>query len=78
MQHLLSTRLTGIKGGDFNRALLKCLENKLLDIFKDHALITNEKLSRSLIDYIYIKKFLMKELFTNATVEHIYFSDQEF
>ena len=32
-------------------------------------------ISGSLIDYVYIKKSLTEEFFTNANVENIYFSD---
>ena len=31
----------------------------------------------SLIDHVYIKKSLMQELFFNATVQNIYFSDHD-
>ena len=33
--------------------------------------------SGSLIDHVYIKKALMKKVFTNITVEHIYFSNHD-
>ena len=34
-------------------------------------------ISRPLTDHAYIKKFLMEEFFTNATVENIYFPDHD-
>ena len=34
-------------------------------------------ISGSLIDHAYIKKALMKEFFTNVTVENNYFSDHD-
>ena len=34
-------------------------------------------MSGSLIDYVYIKKSLMEEFFTNVTVENICFSDYD-
>ena len=35
------------------------------------------RISGSLIAYVYIKKALMEEFFTNVTVENIYFSDYD-
>ena len=32
-------------------------------------------ISGSLINYVYIKKSLMEEFFTNATIENVYFSN---
>ena len=34
-------------------------------------------ISGSLIDYVNIKKSLMEKIFTSATVENIYFSDDD-
>ena len=34
-------------------------------------------ISGSLIDYVYIKKSLMEELFFNASVQNNYFSDHD-
>ena len=52
-------------------------QNEFLDIFTDHVQMVNKPthISGSLIDHVYIKKALMEELFTNVTVENIYFSD---
>ena len=33
--------------------------------------------SESLVDHVYIKKTLLEEFFTTATVENIYFSDHD-
>ena len=51
---------------DFNYELSKITENKLLDIFTDHAQIVNKptNISGSLIYHIYIKKALMEEFIT--------------
>ena len=63
--------------GDFNYGITKVLGSKLLDIFTDYIEMVNKPtlISASLIDRVYIKKRLIEELFTNATVENIYFSD---
>ena len=34
-------------------------------------------ISGSLMDHLYIKKCLIEEFFTNATVENVYFSDDD-
>ena len=34
-------------------------------------------ISRSLRDYVYVKKSLIAEFYTNATVGNIYFSDHD-
>ena len=54
-------------------------KNKLLDVFTDHIEMVNKltHISGSLIDHVFIKKDLMEEFFTNATVENIYFSDHD-
>ena len=54
-------------------------QNKFLDIFTDHVHMVNKPthISGSLIDYVYIKKALMEEFFTNVTAENIYFSDHD-
>ena len=54
-------------------------KNKLLDVFTDHIEMVNKPthISGSLIDHVFIKKDLMEEFFTNATVENIYFSDHD-
>ena len=68
-----------IIAGDFNYDLLKVSENKFLDIFTDCVQMVNKPthISGSLIDHVYIKKSLMEELFYNATVQNIYFSDHD-
>ena len=55
------------------------MENKLLDVFKNHAQIVDNpwNTSGSLIFHIYIKKTLMENLFADATVKNIYFSDHD-
>ena len=52
---------------------------KINSIFRDHAQIVNKSgnISVSLINHVYIKKILMEEIFTGATVENIYFSDYD-
>ena len=54
-------------------------ENKLSDIFKDHAQMVNKStyISGSLIDHVDIKKTMMTEFSINATLENIYFSDYD-
>ena len=54
-------------------------KNKLLDVFTDHIEMVNKPthISGSLIDHVFIKKDLMEEFFTNATVENIYFSEHD-
>ena len=54
-------------------------KNKLLDVFTDHIEMVNKPthISGSLIDHVFIKKDLMEEFFTNATVENIYFLDHD-
>ena len=54
-------------------------KNKLLDVFTDHIEMVNKPthISGSLIDHVFIKKDLMEEFFTNATVQNIYFSDHD-
>ena len=41
----------------------------------DHVQMVNKStvISGSLMDHVHIKKALLEELFTNATVENIYF-----
>ena len=48
-------------------------ENKFLDIFTDYFHVVNKPthIYESLIHHVYIKETLMKEFFTNATVEYI-------
>ena len=55
--------------------LLKMSENKRLDIFTDHVQMVNKPthVSRFLINYVYIKKTLIKKFSTNVTVENINF-----
>ena len=50
-----------------------------MDVFTDHIEMVNKPthISGSLIDHVFIKKDLMEEFFTNATVENIYFSDHD-
>ena len=50
-----------------------------LDIFTDHSQEVNKPIhiSRSLIDHVYIKKFLMEKFFTNVTFKNIYFLDHD-
>ena len=77
LQRLVATCCIGIIAGGLNYDLLKVLENKLLDIFTGRVQMVNKSthISGSLIDYVYIKKSLTEEFFTNANVENIYFSD---
>ena len=62
LQYLLATNSIDIIAGDFNYDLLKVSQNKFLDIFTDHVQMVNKPthISGSLIDHVYIKKFLMK------------------
>ena len=77
MQYLLGANSIDIIAGDFNYDLLKVIQNKLLDIFTDHAQMVNKptQIYGSLIDHVYIKKTLMEEFSTSVTDENIYFSD---
>ena len=79
MQYLLAAHSIDIIAGDLNYDLLKVIENELLDIFTDHVQMVNKTthISGSLIDHIYIKRTLMEEFCTSATVENIYFSDHD-
>ena len=54
-------------------------KNKLLNIFTDHVQMVNKPMHISgfLIDHVYIKKSLIEEFVTNATVKNIYFSDHD-
>ena len=76
LQYLLATNSIDIIVGYFNYDLSKMLQNKFLDIFADHVQMVNESkhISRSLIDYAYIKRALIEKIFTDVTVENIYFS----
>ena len=78
-QYLVATYSTDIIAGDFNYDLLKALENNFLNIFSDHVHMVNKPthISGYLIDDVYIKKSLNEEFFTNATVQNIYFSDND-
>ena len=73
LQYLLAANAIDVVTGDFNYDILKVLENNLVDNLKDHVQMVNE----SLMDYVYIKKVLMKNFFINATVENIDFSDYD-
>lgn len=73
LQYLLAANAIDVVTGDFNYDILKVLENNLVDNLKDHVQMVNE----SLMDYVYIKKVLMKKFFINATVENIDFSDYD-
>ena len=79
LQYLVATYSIDIKVGDFNYDILKVFENKLLGIFTDHTQMVNKSayISEPLIDHVYIKKSLMEEFFTIATVENIYFLDHD-
>ena len=79
LQYLLATNSIDITAGEFNYDLLKVSQNKFLDIFTDHVQMVNKPthISGSLIDHVYIKKSLIEEFFSNATVENIYFSDHD-
>ena len=76
LQYLLATNSIDIIVGHFNYDLSKMLQNKFLDIFADHVQMVNvsKHISRSLIDYAYIKRALIEKIFTDVTVENIYFS----
>ena len=56
-----------------------CCQEKLLDIFKNHAQIVDNPWNTSgyLVVHISIKKTLMEELFTNATVKNSYLLDHD-
>ena len=77
LQYYVTTYSINIIARDFNYDFSKVSENKLVDIFTDHVQILNKptSISGSLIDYVYIKKSLMEEFFTNAKVENIHFPD---
>ena len=77
-QYLRATYSIDIKAKDFNYVILKVLENKLLDIFKDYVQMVNKPthISGSLID-VSLKKSFVEECLFNATVENIYFSDHD-
>ena len=80
LEYLLATNSIDIVAGDFNFDLSKVSENNLfLNHFAEHVQIINKPthISGSLIDHVYIKKSLMEELFANAIVENIYFSDHD-
>ena len=79
LQYLVATYAMYTVAGDFNYDLLKVSENKFWDIFTDCVQMVNKPThtSGSLIDHVYIKKSLMEELFFNATVQNIYFSDHD-
>ena len=79
-QYLLGIKSRDIIAGDFRFNLLKLLENKLLDIFTGQFQMLNKTthISGFLIDHVCMNKTLIKEFFTNANVESIYFSDQDY
>ena len=79
LEYLLATNSIDAIAGDFNFDILKVSENKLSDIFTHHVQTVNKqtRISGILIEHGYIKKILMEEFFTNATVENIYFSDHD-
>ena len=79
LQYLLATHFIDIMAGNFNYDILKMSQNSFLDIFTDHVQMVNKPthISGPFIDHVYIKKALMKEFFTNVTVENIYFSDHD-
>ena len=78
-QYLLATHSIDIITGYFNYDLLKVLQNKVFDIFRNHVQMVNKPnhISGSLIDHVYIKQTLTEEVFTNLTVENIYFSNYD-
>ena len=73
-QYFLEANITDITGEDLNYDLLKIIKS-FLDTFIDHIHIVNKwiNISKSLLNHLYIKKTLMEEFPTNATVENIYF-----
>ena len=79
LQYLLATNYIDIIAGDLYYDFLKVPQNKFLNILTDHIQIINKPryISESLIDHVYIKKSLIEEFFTNATVANIYFSDHD-
>ena len=79
MEYSVATNYIDILAGDFNYDLLKVSQNRFLDIFTDHVLMVNKPrhIFGYLIDHVYVKKSLIEEIFTNATVESIYFSDHD-
>ena len=68
LQYIIATNFIDIIVGGFN-----------YDLFIDNVQIVNKLtyVSESLMDHVFIKKMLMAEFSTNATVENIYFSDQD-
>ena len=79
LQYLVATYSIDVIAGGFSCDLLQVSEYKLLDILTDHVQMVNKPthISGSLIDHVYIKKSLIEEFFSNATVENIYFSDHD-
>ena len=79
LRYLLSTNATNVMSGDFNYDLLKVSQSNFLDILTDHVQMVKKptNIYGYLVDHVYIKKALMKEFFTNVTVENIYFSDHD-
>ena len=75
LEYLLTINSIDIIARTFNYDLLKALENKLLDIFTEHAEMINQTIHeyRSWIDRVYIEKALIKEFSTYLTVENIIF-----
>ena len=79
LQILLATHYIEIIARNLNYDLLKVSQNGFLDIFTDRVQTVNKPthISGSLIEHAYLKKDLMEEFFTNATVGNIYFSDHD-
>ena len=79
LPYLLATHFIDITAGKLNYDLLKVSQNTFLDTFTDHAQMVNKPMhiSGSLIDHVYFKKALMEKVFTNVTVENIYFSNHD-
>ena len=78
-QYLVVTYSTEIIVGNFSYDFLKVFETELLDVLPDDVQMVNESayISGSLIYHVNVKNSLMEELFTNATVQNIYFSDHD-
>ena len=76
LNYLPTSNSIDIIAGDLNYNFLKVSENKSLDIFTDDIQMVNKPthISGYLIDHVYIKRTLMKEL---STAEHIYFSSHD-
>ena len=74
LQYLLATNSTYILVGGFNYDLLKVLEKKIKMFLQ---CIYRPYLLGTLIYHVYVKKTLMEEIVSDATIENIYFPDHD-